>query len=453
MRKELSMRKIFRIWWPLAISWLFMGTELPMVSAVMARLAEPKIHLAAYGGVVFPIALIIEAPVIMLLAGSTALSKDWASYLKMRKFMMWAGFLLTVLHFLLAFTPLYYPLVRGLMGVPEEIVEPARLGMMIMLPWTWSIAYRRFHQGVLIRFDHTKAVGVGTIIRLIANAITLTLSIMIGKAMGGLPGIIVGTCGIAVGVVVEAVYVGLRVRPVLRDELKPAPAVEPALTWRAFSDFYIPLAMTSLLLLLVQPLGSAALSRMPQALNSLAVWPVLNGMLFMMRSLGFAFNEVVVATMDEPGSVRSLRRFAGLIAGGVTAVGLLVAFTPLADFWFITVSGLPDELVTLARNGLWVALLWPAASVLQNWLQGTIVHGRKTRGITESVVVFLAVSAAALGWGANFSTITGLYVGLATFMLATLAQDVWLWVRSKPALAAAEARDAAFARAPAPGAD
>lgn len=53
-----------------------MGLEGPAISAVIARLANPEINLAAYGGVVFPLALFIEAPIIMLLAASTALSTD-----------------------------------------------------------------------------------------------------------------------------------------------------------------------------------------------------------------------------------------------------------------------------------------------------------------------------------------------------------------------------------------
>jgi len=85
---EISMRHIFDTWWPLAASWLLMGAELPLLSAVIARLENPKIHLAAYGGVVFPLALLIEAPIIMLLAASTALSKDMASYRLVRRFMM-----------------------------------------------------------------------------------------------------------------------------------------------------------------------------------------------------------------------------------------------------------------------------------------------------------------------------------------------------------------------------
>src|SRR5262245_48494125 len=41
----LSMRNVFSTWWPLAASWLMMGLELPAVSAVIARLADPEIHL------------------------------------------------------------------------------------------------------------------------------------------------------------------------------------------------------------------------------------------------------------------------------------------------------------------------------------------------------------------------------------------------------------------------
>ncbi|HEY5572580.1 MAG TPA: hypothetical protein VIK64_06135, partial [Anaerolineales bacterium] len=148
----LPARRIVHTWWPLAASWLLMGAELPALSAVVARLANPEINLAAYGGVVFPLALIIESPIIMLLAASTALSKDWNSYRKLYRFMMVSGAGLTVLHILVAFTPLYYVVVETILGAPQEIVEPARTGLMIMTPWTWSIAYRRFHQGVLIRF-------------------------------------------------------------------------------------------------------------------------------------------------------------------------------------------------------------------------------------------------------------------------------------------------------------
>ena len=425
----LTRSRIARARWPLAASWLLMGVELPALSAIVARLPHPETNLAAYGGVVYPLALIVESPVIMLLAASTALSKDWASYRKVWNYMQAAGALLTALHLLVALTPLYYVVARSILAVPEQVIEPARLGLILMLPWTWAISYRRFNQGVLIRFGYSKSVGVGTVIRLTANLTVL----LIGLAVRTVPGVAVASAGMAAAVLSEALYVGIRVRPVLRHDLTAQPAVEPPLTYAAFFAFYIPLVLTSLLNLLANPIGSAALSRMPQALTSLAVWPVVSGLVFMSRGLGIAFNEVVVALLDEPGARAALRRFTWLLCLGTTAGLALLAATPLSRLWFEGLSALPADLAAMARLGLWVALPLPALTALQSWYQGSLLHGRRTRGITESVVLYLAVDVAVLFGGVTWGGLGGLYVGLAGMAAATLAQTGWLAWRARRA--------------------
>ena len=57
----LTQSVIIRTWLPLAASWLLMGAELPLLSAVVARLDNPDIHLAANSGIVFPLALVVPA--------------------------------------------------------------------------------------------------------------------------------------------------------------------------------------------------------------------------------------------------------------------------------------------------------------------------------------------------------------------------------------------------------
>src|SRR5665811_2234801 len=175
-----------------------------------------------------------ESPIIMLLAASTALSKDWASYRKLRRFMMVAGAALTALHLLVALTPLYYVVVRGLIGAPAEIIEPARIGLIIMTPWTWAIAYRRFNQGVMIRFGHSRAVGTGTVVRLTAEVLVLVGAYLSGQV----PGIVVAASAIVAGVLAEAVYAGLRVRVVIETQVKTSEAIRPGLTFPAFLHFY-----------------------------------------------------------------------------------------------------------------------------------------------------------------------------------------------------------------------
>jgi hypothetical protein len=433
----LTIRRIFHTWWPLAASWLLMGVELPAISAVVARLAAPEINLAAYGGIIFPLALIIESPIIMLLAASTALSKDWASFVKIRNFMMAAGAVLTVLHILVAFTPLYYVVVEKILAVPQEIVEPARIGFKIIIPWTWSIAYRRFHQGVLIRFGHSRAVSTGTFIRLGADLTVLTT----GYIIHNIPGTIVASSAVAAGVISEAIYAGIVARPVIQHELKPAPTIDTPLSFRAFFSFYVPLVLTSLLTLLIQPIGAAALSRMPRAIESLAAWSVVSGLVFMLRSFGIAYNEVVVALLDEFKAARQLWNFAIYLLLITTGAWFIIMITPASKFWFQTVSALPPNLSTIAQIGIWITLPMPALAALQSWYQGAILHSRKTRGITEAVVIYLFFNILTLVLGVLWGQMIGLYVGLASFVLSTFIQTVRLWVRSKNAIYRVHQRD------------
>ncbi|SVB30189.1 uncharacterized protein METZ01_LOCUS183043, partial [marine metagenome] len=73
-----------------------MATEGPFLAAVIARLADPTVNLAAYG-VAFAFAILIESPVIMLMSASTALVNDAQTYRKLRNFMHWMNATATVL--------------------------------------------------------------------------------------------------------------------------------------------------------------------------------------------------------------------------------------------------------------------------------------------------------------------------------------------------------------------
>ena len=401
-----------------------------MISAVMARLADPTVSLAAYGGVIFPFALLIESPIIMLLAASTALSKDWQAYCLMRRFMWIGGLSLSAIHLIVAFTPLYYLYAEGILGVPQEIVEPARLGMMIMVPWSAAIASRRFQQGVLIRFGKSREVGLGTAVRLISSALILAS----GFVIAGIPGIAVGTMAVAVGVVSEALYIGWRVRPVLNDQLRHAPPSEIPLTWGRFARFYTPLFITPFFMFLALPMASAAMSRMPRAMESLAVWPVWNGIVFALRSICFAYNEVVVALLERPQAVQPLWKFAVRLAAVTSAILALFAVTPLGVYYFGTVSALAPPLVAMGMFAMWLALPLPGLTALQNFYQGVIVHSHRTRAIPESILIYLVTIGGILAAGILYGQITGIYVAVVATGAGNAVQVGWLAIRSRNTL-------------------
>ncbi|MBC8244750.1 MAG: hypothetical protein H8E20_10190, partial [Verrucomicrobia bacterium] len=321
----------------------------------------------------------------------------------------------------------------GLLGVEGDIHEASRLGMIVMPPWPWAIAHRRFNQGVLIRFGRSRAVTWGTLVRLAADVTVLLICCALAKRVD-LPqlGIIAATAAVSAGVVAEAVYAAWIVRPVVRDVLPGERTAEPPLDRRRFLSFYVPLALSPLLGLAAQPMLTAGISRMPSPTESLAILPALNGFTFLFRSVSLAFLEVVVALVERPGGYAALRRFACWAALGVFGLQLLIVATPLANGWFGTVSGLNPVLAKLASQAVWAALMLAAFGFGSSFFQGLLVHSHNTRSVTESVMAFLLVIVAGLTVGAHGDWLAGAIFAYIIYSLGQAAQFGWLFVRSRP---------------------
>ncbi len=433
---KITQRVIFNTWWPLAASWLLMSAEGPVLNGFVARMPEPEINLAASGGIIMPIAFIIEAPIIMLLSASTALGKDWISYLKLRKFMLVLGGAITLLQTVIAFTPIYDFIANSVMGIPQELVEPGRIGLRIMIPWSFFIGLRRFNQGLMIRHGRSDAVAKTSIVRLVAVTLIMSFGFWF---LPGIPGVILMCIAQVVSVTLEASYAVWMVQPVLRL-LRTLPEVEP-LRLKPFLSFYIPLVLTSLLGFLAQPIGSSMISRMPNPVESLAIWAVMGNLIFILRSPGISFNEVVVALLDEKGSSIELSKFGRKLTLILFGIAVLFTFTPLSEMWFGTISGLTPHLAELAKRAMLPIIIIPPLGVLQSWFQGNLVFSRKTTGITEAVIAFVITLTGVLMGGVVLQTIPGVYVAATAFASANFMQAFWMWFRSRATIKAVHERD------------
>ena len=264
-------------------------------------------------------------------------------------------------------------------------------------------------------------------------------------------GILIATTSISAGVLFEAVYATVRVRPVLLNELPPAAppscSSTPSLTLNRFMRFYLPLALTTLLQISLQPLVSASLSRMPDSLGSLALWPVLYGVLIMANSAAIAYVEAVIVLLDRPGSLKALRRFTWQLGLSLSAIPLVLAVTPLGRFLFFRITGLPLELIEQAQNALWLMIPLPALTTLSSWFQGTLINSQRTRAITEAVLLSSTTIAVllALGslWGgqpcltltagsqAFLCGVPGVYIAMVAFTVGLTMHNLWLWRRTQ----------------------
>lgn len=390
----LSQRRILLFWLPLASSWLLMTTEMPFISAAIARLPDAQTMIAAFG-ITASISITIESPVIMLLATATALATHRQAYKMIRRFTLHLMVLTTVLTVLVGFTPLYDVIVRGWMNIPLAIAQAAQPGIQIMTLWSAAIAWRRFKQGVMIRNGQTRLIGVGTIIRLAASTGTA-----VGLAVwGGVTGVMVGGAALMMGVLAEATYAHWAAAPVIAAQLSRDDFDHPDLTYRALLKFHLPLAAVSLLTLLGQPMVSAALARAANPERSLAAWPVANGLLSIFRSASYALPEAVIALQSRPGSVAALRRFCYNVGWVTTALLAVMVVTPLAGLYFHSVIGISSELTALAVPGIWLGLTLPAVGSVQSYLRGSLMSRHSTNPLYQAMLINLLTMGIVLAVG------------------------------------------------------
>lgn len=416
-----------------------MGLEGPFLAAVIARLPEPKFNLAAYG-VAFAFAILVEAPIIMIMSASTALVEDADSYRKLRNFTYTLNAVITGVMLIVLIPPAFTFIMQDLIGLPDPVARLTYVALLVLLPWPAAIGYRRFFQGLLIRAGLTRLVALGTVIRLSSMAATALV------LYGGfsLPGAYVGAAALSVGVCAEALAARLmvrgRVRELLRTPATETGAGEP-LDYRRIVHFYYPLALTSVLALAVHPMVTFFMGQARFPVESLAVLPVVNSLSFIFRAMGLSYQEVAIALLGKRFEhVDELGRFAVGLALAASLGLALIGFTPLARLWYETISGLSPQLTAFAITATRILAPIPAFAVLLAFQRAILVQGRLTRPVTAATAIEvggIVLALLALTQGLNTVGVTAAAVA---FVFGRLGGNVYLVPPCLRVLGAAERR-------------
>jgi len=419
---NLTQHRIFIFWLPLAATWLMMSMEGPFLSAVIARLSSPEYNLASFG-VAFSFALLTESPVIMMLSAATALVTDRTSYLRLRTFTHGLNATVTAALGALLLPPVFDFVARTLIELPEAVAARTWLALLVLLPWPATIGYRRFYQGVLIRHGQTRRVAYGTVIRLATMASTaLALA-----RWTELDGAVVGAAALTVGVTSESITSRLMAGRAIRSLLDGDDGLSPAMGYGEISRFYLPLALTAMLALGIHPLVTFFVGHGRLPIESLAVLPVINSLVFVFRSLGLAFQEVGIALMGERGEhFIALRRFARTLGMALVAGLGLIAWTPLGRVWFETVSGLPPELAAFALTPTRILVLIPGLAVILSFQRAVLVHRKRTLPVTLATVIEVGGAVAVLIAGIFGVGAVGVIAAATALLVGRLGANLFL---------------------------
>ena len=320
----MTYRKVLLFWFPLALAWLMMALEAPWIQGVISRKPDSETQLAAFG-LVFTLSILIETPIIMLLATSNALARDRKSFQRLWRFMLAINCFIAVIAVLMAFTPLLDLYLGAVLNIPAHVIEATRPGMKIMICWERSSVIADF-----IRASSS------------ASAIPATWAMAPPFACwsrAASPWDLAqspyrrgadrrpGAGRLSAGRnYLYAYHFSADVRRLLDTPRRPG---LPDLSYRQIMRFHIPLAITSLVSMLIYPAVERGLANTPNAVQSLAAWPVLLSIMFATRAGGMAFQEVVISLDDSEHNHRLLRNFTMRLGFSLSLIMLVFAYTPL----------------------------------------------------------------------------------------------------------------------------
>ncbi len=430
LQQKPTFNLIALFWLPLAGTWLMMAIEQPVLASLIARLESPTIHLAAFG-VAYAIALIFEAPVIMLLSAVTALVRDFKTYRQLFLFTLILNSLVS-LAISAACLPLFFNwLSDDILNLPQAIKLYTHTSLIILIPWPAAIGFRRFFQGVLIVNRQTKLVAWGTVFRL--TTMSVTALILYFK---NIPGAIMGATALTIGVCVECCASWCMSRRALTKLKALSPEIEhQPLSISSISKFYYPLAITSFLSLGVHPITTFFISKGRFPLESLAVLPVINAFVFVFRSLGLSFQEVAITFIRQtPQATRLIIQFAWLLGGLVFFSMAFLTLTPMSYLWFVHISGLEPKLAAFAILPAQILILLPSLTVLISFQRAALVNVKATGAITIASLIELGLIVASIWFLIEKLDWVGVTAAAGAFMLGRLGANIYLWPRVRKSL-------------------
>ena len=421
----LALSTILWFWFPLAATWLMMAAEGPYVAAIIARMPDAAFNLAAYG-VAFSLAWLVESPIMMLLTASNSLVSDRPSFLALRRFTYRLNAAVTVLMLVTILPPVFRFVTESLMGLPPDVARLVHVATAILVPWPAAIGYRRFYQGIMVRHGMARRVAYGTVLRL-ASMSTTAAALALASPLNGAS---IGATALAVGVLVEAAASRLMARKAIAALPGEAPGGRAPLTQRGIARFYYPLALTSIISLVTGPLLTFFMGRSRYPIESLAVLPVVQSLVFLFRSGGVAFQEVGVALIGRAGEHRhEVSRALRLLAWGATGTLAVVLFTPLAHVWFQRVSGLPPGLADFALLPARLLVLLPAMEYWLSYQRSQFILSGQTRLITVATALEVAgiaiVLFACIGWLGMIGAVAGSVAQISGRLASNLFLFSW----------------------------
>ncbi|MCP5061856.1 MAG: hypothetical protein GY936_05240, partial [Ignavibacteriae bacterium] len=167
-------------------------------------------------------------------------------------------------------------------------------------------------------------------------------------------------------------------------------------------------------------------SKMP--LESLAVLPVINSLVFIFRSAGLSFQEVGITLIGAKGEgYIPLRNFATKLGLTVLLMLVIISLTPLSTIWFHNISGLSLELTEFTIIPLIIISVMPGLAVLISFQRSMLISAKNTSPITIATTIEVVAIISVLFLLINGYYFIGAIAAMTAFIVGRFGAIIYLF--------------------------
>jgi hypothetical protein len=406
-------RDLWRQFLHLSVGDLSMAVTDPLTTFAVAHLPDAATNLQAVG-VLMPLVEFLGAPLFMLLHGANALAPSPPARRALLRFVALATLVLAVAFFALSRETSFAWLAARVLGVDPAVGASARAGLALLVISPVVMGFRRYFQGLLVAFGHSRAIFHAALARMVTVVIALGVGVRLH-----VPGASLAAITYLSALTVEAVWI---MWAALHAGVMAAPARPTPVRVESLKDaaaFYAPLAGTILVMCGARALLVPIVARASDGPIALAVWAAAFGVVRLVTSAARVVQQVVIKHQADVPAARlfAFVASAGALCTGVVALALVVPGVDRAVAAFI---GGAASLAPMVQGTIAICVAVPALVAVQNGLQGFLIARGRARRVNDAVVFgsFVLLATAALVMRAGAPGASAAAIGTLAGLLA-----------------------------------
>ena len=207
------------------------------------------------------------------------------------------------------------------------------------------------------------------------------------------------------------------------------------ITLRTIFWFWIPLAFSWLLMTFEGPWIQGVISRQPDPELQLAAFGLVMSLSVTIEAPVIMFLAVGSALARNRQSYGVLWWYTMMINVLVTVVAVLMAFTPLLDWYLGGLLGIPDHIIAAVRPGMVIMILWSAFIGYRRFHQGILINHDRTNTVGTGTIIRVVASAGVAVALGIWSQLPGAVVGAFSLISAVLVEMIYVHIISRPDVA------------------